>query len=91
MTRIGVAAVSDPKTTARYFERAVEQLGHELVPLVSLENRALLATLDIVIVVDPFLGNPRRLLNLPCPSLGYLIDVHQDIQKLRLEIGRAHV
>ncbi|MFT5507159.1 MAG: hypothetical protein ACI89J_000223 [Hyphomicrobiaceae bacterium] len=79
MSRIGIAAIADLVTTARYFERAVAAAGHDVVVLEDFDNSAVLGNLDCLIVCDPFLRDPAALRKVTCPVVGYMIDVHRSL------------
>ncbi|MER8639782.1 glycosyltransferase [Mesorhizobium sp. M1273] len=79
MRRIGILGHSDPTSTVRYFERAAASAGHEFVKMESVDRASSLNGLDCLIVVDPFLTDPAVFRSAPCPVVGYLIDVHQQL------------
>jgi hypothetical protein len=75
-------------TTARYFERAIGALdGWQCVYLDALFDLALLGSDDILFYVDPAPAWPLGLESLPCLTVAYLIDVHQDLHS-RLEMAQ---
>lgn len=78
MSRIGILAIDDDDTTARYFERAVLQAGHNLVTLTTIDGPQA-QSLDYLLVVDPFIVPPAKFLSVDCPVIGYVIDPHQQL------------
>lgn len=84
---IGLVAICDTGTTARYFEMAVKELGHDVRRLTSLKTTNALVDLDLLLVVDPFFHSPAELLAAQCPVVGVLIDVHQQLS-VRLSYAR---
>lgn len=87
MKRIAIAGIADGVTTARYFERAALAAGLEIDVLHSIPDPSQLAGTDCLIVVDPCLELPGLLRVAPCPVVGYLIDVHQQLP-VRLAYAR---
>jgi hypothetical protein len=79
MKQIGIAAIPDTTTTARYFERAAVAAGHQLRPINTITSPRDLVGLDCLMVVDPFRADPDILRRAPCPVIGYFIDVHQQL------------
>jgi hypothetical protein len=77
--QIGIAAIPDEFTTARYFERAAISSGHSVRSIVDLSFAEVFDGLDFLLVIDPFLRTPGLLRSAPCPVAGYLIDVHQEL------------
>lgn len=84
---IGIAAVPEISTTARYFEAAASAAEYEVRRLPRIDVPDSLSGLDLLLVVDPFLRNPEALRAAPCPVAGYLIDVHQQLS-MRLSYAR---
>lgn len=78
MSRLGIVAVDDVVTTARYFERAAREDGHA-VAVHTGSAAPLDADLAQLLVMDPFVMSPGRLRTAPCPVLGYVIDAHQQL------------
>jgi hypothetical protein len=78
VTRIGILAVSDVVTTARYFERAAAERGLEVVALTSVDP-AQTQDLAWLLAVDPFFAPPGALRHAACPTLACVIDVHQQL------------
>lgn len=75
-------------TTARYFARAISALdGWQCVYLDALFDPAILSSDDILFYVDPAPAWPLGLESLPCLSVAYLIDVHQDLRS-RLQMAQ---
>ena len=74
-------------TTARYFARAISELGGwRCIYLDKLFDPAILKPNDILMYVDPASDWPLGLESVPCITVAYLIDVHQDITS-RLQIA----
>lgn len=83
-----VFSVGAEHTTARYFARAISALdGWQCVYLNALFDPALLGSDDIFFYVDPAPSWPLGLESLPCLTVAYLIDVHQDLLS-RLQIAQ---
>jgi hypothetical protein len=73
---VGLATIDEIATTGQYFRTTSLQPQHKVCKIVALDQPGVLADLDLLLVVDPFLRNPDALRAAPCPVAGYLIDVH---------------
>lgn len=83
-----VFSICAKHTTARYFARAISALdGWKCVYLDSLFDPAILSSDDILFYVDPAPAWPLGLESVPCLTVAYLIDVHQDLYS-RLQIAQ---
>lgn len=80
MATVGIAAIADVTTTARYFELAAQAAGHKVVALRDFEAPSAFDSLDCLIVCDPLLCDPKSLCQAPCPVVGYMIDVHRSLE-----------
>ena len=84
---LGVLAVRDGITTARYFETAGDRVGCEIVRLNAPLDPTAGVDLDAVLVVDPCLISPGALRRIDFPVIGVLIDVHLGLS-VRLAYAR---
>lgn len=83
-----VFSIGAEDTTARYFERAIDALDlFQCVYLDALFDPALLVSQDILFYVDPAPAWPLGLESLPCLTVAYLIDVHNDLRS-RLQMAQ---
>jgi hypothetical protein len=78
MTRIGILAIDDIVTTARYFERAAVAQGFEVVKLTS-GDQVRSHDLTWLLAVDPFVTPLGSLKGVACPTIAYAIDAHQQL------------
>ncbi len=79
MTSIGLLAINDIVTTARYFERAATAAGYNV--LTSFDpTAAIKSNLACLLVIDPFIGSPAPLVRASCPVIGVVIDAHQQLE-----------
>ncbi len=76
---LGLARTADAATTAEYFERAAVAQKHRVVPYDDLSELADFAELDALLIFDPWLRDIEKLVRLPCPTIGYLIDTHRTL------------
>jgi hypothetical protein len=83
--RLGFLAIRDGVTTAQYFEQAATRLSGQVHQFVGLDEET--ESLDALIVIDPCLSWPLALKKARCPVIGYLIDVHQQLE-VRLAYAR---
>jgi Glycosyl transferases group 1 len=84
---LGVLALRDGISTARYFEAAGERIGCKIVRLKAPLDSTAGVNLDAVLVIDPCLTSPGALRRIDSPVIGVLIDVHQELS-IRLAYAR---
>ena len=84
---LGVLAVPDDTTTARYFETAGDKVGCKFMRLNAPLDPTAGMGLDAVMVVDPCLISPGALGRIDSPVIGVLIDVHLGLSE-RLAYAR---
>ncbi len=83
-----VFSVGVERTTARYFERAIDGLdGWKCVYLDAMFDPAILGSEDIFFYIDPAPAWPLGMEALPCLTVAYLIDVHNDLRS-RLKMAQ---
>ena len=76
--RVLIFSSPDEHTTARYFERYLQrQPDYQVSYISNMCNLAIPTTgMDLFLLIDPAPTWPRGIESLPCPTVGYLIDVH---------------
>ena len=85
--RIHIHSVGDEHTTARYFERVLRAAGQNFTYWDRLPDLKTINADDLFVFVNPARDWPIGLERIPCTTVAYLIDVHQDLAS-RLRLSR---
>lgn len=79
--KIALVRVPAEHTTAFYYERAIETLGHSVVVFRDASEIPDTAIFDLVLVVDPCFAGFWSLTSSKCTTAAILIDVHRNLKR----------